>query len=85
VPLTWVSSLSSIPVIFRFGLFIVPHISWMLCARVFFLDLTFSLTKVSISSIISSMPDILLSIFCILFVRLASEVPEFFISRFPSV
>jgi hypothetical protein len=46
-PLSWESS-SSIPIIFRFGLFMVSQIFWMFCVRNF-LDLAFSLTGVSIS------------------------------------
>jgi len=51
-PLSWLSSLSSIPIIFRFGLFILSQISWIFCVRKF-LDLTFSWTAVSISFILS--------------------------------
>lgn len=41
--LTWVSSPSSIPIIHRFGLFIVPQISWVFCAWIS-LNFKFSLT-----------------------------------------
>ena len=44
------------PIIVRLGLLMVSQISWMFCVRNF-LDLTFSLTDVSISSIVSSMPE----------------------------
>lgn len=54
-----------------------------------FLDLTFSLTRVSSSSIVPSISEILSSISSVLLARLASEVPihipKFFISRPPSV
>ena len=40
-PLSWVSS--SIPIILKFGLIKVSHISWMFCVKLF-LDLTFSWT-----------------------------------------
>jgi hypothetical protein len=60
----------------------------MFCIRNF-LDLTFSLTYVSISSIISSVPRILSFIFCILLAILVSAVPAYLprfpISRIPSV
>lgn len=53
-----------IPIILRFGLFTISQISWMFCVRKF-LDLTFSLTDVSISSIASSIPESLPSLgFC---------------------
>jgi hypothetical protein len=40
-PLSWESSLSSIPIILRFGLHIVSWISWMFLVRIF-LPFTFS-------------------------------------------
>ena len=54
-----------------FSLFIVPQISWMLCV-LHFLDLTFSLTHVSISNILYLMTMISSSISCILLVELVS-------------
>lgn len=60
----------------------------MFCVRNF-LDLTFSLTDVSISSITFSTPEILASISCILLVMFLPIVPvhtpRFSISRIPSV
>ncbi|KAL6054253.1 hypothetical protein STEG23_008469 [Scotinomys teguina] len=53
VPLSWYSSPSSIPIIRRLGLFMVSQISWTFCVMTF-LDLVFSLTVESISSIVSS-------------------------------
>jgi hypothetical protein len=48
-----------------------------------FLNLTFSLTDVSISSIVSSMPKMLFSISCILLMKIASVglvcIPIFFL------
>jgi hypothetical protein len=63
----------SIPIILGFGVFIVCHISGMFCARIV-LDLIFSLTEVSMSSLVSSMPEIISSISYILLVRLASNI-----------
>jgi hypothetical protein len=49
---------------FLLGLFMIFQIFWMFCVRKF-LDLIFSLTDTSISFIVSSMPQILLSpLFC---------------------
>jgi hypothetical protein len=81
------SSPSSIPIIHRLDLFMVSQIFWMFCVRNF-LDLTFSLAGVSISSIISSTPESLSSISCTLLVMFVSVVPvllpRFSISRIPS-
>jgi hypothetical protein len=79
----WDSSLSSIPTIFRLGLFIVFHISWMLCDRnltfpltenqfllSYLLCLRFSVTIPSVSGAVSVVPVLL---------------PSFSISRIPSV
>lgn len=64
------------------------QIYWMFHFRDFFFDLTFSLTDVSISSIVF-LPEILSSISGILFIMLASVVPvpfpRFSISSIPSV
>lgn len=67
MPFTPVSS-PSLPIILRFGIFIVPD-SFGFYAKSF-LDFTFSLAEVSISSIVSSMPKILSSFSCILLVLL---------------
>ena len=57
-PLSSESSLSSIPIILRFGLLIVSWISWMFGVRSF-LHFAFSLTVVSMLSMVSSAPEIL--------------------------
>jgi hypothetical protein len=57
-PLSWESSLSSIPIILRFSLLIVSWVSWMFCVRSF-LHFSFSLTVVSMFSMVSSAPEIL--------------------------
>ena len=75
---SWESSPFSIPIILRFGFFIVSQISWMFHVTVF-LDLAFSLTNVLIPSSISSKPETLSSNSCILMVILASKV---LVSRF---
>lgn len=64
-PLSWVSLLSSIPIILMFFFFIVSWISWMFWVRSFFY-FEFSLTIVSISSKVSSMPEfsLLSFVFC---------------------
>lgn len=53
------------------------------------LDLSFSLTKVHISSILSSVSEMIFSISFILLLKLASgvsaQVSKFFISRFPQL
>jgi hypothetical protein len=64
-PLSWESSLSSIPIILRFGLLIVSWISWMFWVRSLFI-FVFSLTAVSMFSMVSSGPEILSSNSCIL-------------------
>ncbi|KAL6048962.1 hypothetical protein STEG23_028086 [Scotinomys teguina] len=51
--LSWYSSPSSIPIIHRLGLFMVSQISWTFCFMTF-LDLVFSLTDESVSSILLS-------------------------------
>jgi hypothetical protein len=71
-PLRWESSFS-IPIFCRSGLFIVSQFSWMFCIRNF-LEI-FSLTDVSVSSIVSSMPEILFSVSCVLLIMLASVIP----------
>lgn len=60
----------------------------MLCVRSF-LELRFALTNASIFSIMSSMPDILSCISCVLLVKLPFvvpvHVPKIFVSKFPLV
>jgi hypothetical protein len=51
---------SSIPIVFRFGALIIFQIFDVLCQE--FLILTFSLTNISISPIVSSISEILPSI-----------------------
>jgi hypothetical protein len=51
---------STIPIILRFGLFIMSQISWMFCARNI-LDLAFSLIDMAFFSIISFIIEIFLS------------------------
>ena len=60
-PLSWESSLSSIPIFLRFGLLIVSWTSWMLWVRII-LHFALSLTVVSMFSMVSSAPEILSSI-----------------------
>lgn len=60
-PWSWNFLPSYIPIILRLGLFIVSQILWRFCVRNF-LDLTFSLTDISILSVVSSMPEILPSL-----------------------
>jgi hypothetical protein len=54
-PLSWASSLSSIPIMLRFGLLTVFWISWIFWVRSF-LHFAFSLTVVSMFSMVSSAP-----------------------------
>ena len=61
---------SSIPIILRLDLFIVFQ---MFCVRKF-LALTFSLTDVSIYSIVSSLPEMFSSISCILLAMIVPTV-----------
>lgn len=80
------SFLYSYPCILRFGILIVSQNSLLFWARSF-LDLTFSLTEISTSSIVSSL---LSSILYILLVMVVSEVSVwvctfFFVSRFHSL
>ena len=67
----------SVPITHRFGLFIVSQLSWMFSVRNF-VHFAFSLTDVSIFSMVSSTPEILTSISCILFMMLISVVPVIF-------
>ena len=76
--------ISSIPIFLRLGLFMLPLFSWILYVMNF-LTLMFSLTEVSVSSDVSSTPEILSSSSCILLFLFASlEDPEFpqFVSFF---
>jgi hypothetical protein len=59
--LSWESSLYSIPIILRFALLIVSWISWVFCVKSF-LYFAFSLTIMSMFSMVSSAPEILSSI-----------------------
>jgi hypothetical protein len=59
-PSSWKSSYFSIPIILRFDLYMVSQISWMFCVRNFS-DLAFSLTNLTISSVVFSVSEILSS------------------------
>jgi hypothetical protein len=72
--LRWESLLSSIPIILRFGLFIVSWISWMFWVRNF-LCFEYSLTIVSVFSKVSSLHEIFSFISYILLLKLASGAP----------
>jgi len=73
--LSWESSVSSIPIILRFVLLILSWLSRMFWIRSF-LCFAFSLTVVSMFSMVSFVPEILSSIFCTLLVMLMSMTCE---------
>lgn len=81
----WAFELESsfIPIILSFGLFTVSQISQIFCVRNI-LDLTFSLTDLSISYVLSSKlePEILSSISSILLVMFVSIIPVLFLRFF---
>jgi hypothetical protein len=87
VPLSWASSPFSILIILRFGLFIVPQISLIFCDSILSV-LTSSLIQGSVSSMLSSISEIVSSTSCILLVKLFSgapvPVPKLLISTIPS-
>ena len=68
-PTNWESSFPPTPIILSFGLHIVSWILWMFLVRSF-LNFAFSLAVVSMFSMVSSAPEILSSMSCILLVML---------------
>lgn len=71
VPLRW----SPIPICLRFVLFMVSQISSIFCVKIL-LNLTFSLIKESVFSIVSLTLEIIFSISCIMLVMLTSVNPD---------
>ena len=88
-PLNWDSSSPfSSPIILKLHLLIVSKIVWMFCDRKILRFNTF-FDQCIYFSIVSSKPEVVSSISCILLSILASVIPvcipTFFISRIPSV
>jgi hypothetical protein len=77
-PLSWESSLSSIPIIFMFDLLIVSWISWKFWVRNFLLFAFSLLCQFFFFFLVASVPEALSSITCSQLVMLASMIPDLF-------